>query len=265
MRAITSSDELTWTPPAASAGHGVPLVRALIAQILGGAAVALYTQLDIPAPVHPLLVQSVVAGAAGQALRLPVWWLPINAAIVPAALALRALSIAPAWFLAAFAVLLIFFWNTFRTRVPLYLSSARACERLAQLLPVDADARILDLGCGFGGVVLALRRLRPKLAITGLELAPLPSWLAQIRLRGDANSTVARRDFWQEDFAGYDVVYAFLSPEPMERLWDKARTQMRPGSLFISNSFIVPGVKPDLTLPLTAGGMRALYVWQVRG
>ena len=72
MRAITSSDELTWTPPAASAGHGVPLVRALIAQILGGAAVALYTQLDIPAPVHPLLVQSVVAGAAGQALRLPV-------------------------------------------------------------------------------------------------------------------------------------------------------------------------------------------------
>src|SRR3954447_6746443 len=265
MRAIASNDELTWTPPAPNGGRGVPLVRALIAQIVAGVAAALYTQLDIPAPVHPLLVQSVVAVTAGQALRLPLWWLPINAAFVPAAVAVRTLSISPVWFLAAFAVLLIFFWNTSRTRVPLYLSSARACERLAQLLPVDGHARVLDLGCGFGGVMLALRRLRPQLAIVGLELAPLPSWLAHLRVRGDAKSTVARRDFWQEDFGGYDVVYAFLSPQPMERLWDKVRTQMRPGSLFISNSFVIPGVRPDLTLPLTASGARALYVWQVRG
>src|SRR6478752_6229980 len=138
MRAIASSDELGWTAPAAHGGRGVPLLRALLAQVVAGVAVALYAQLDIPAPVHPLLVQSVVAAAAGQALRLPLWWLPINAAFVPAAVAVRALSISPAWFLSAFAVLLILFWNTFRTRVPLYLSSVRACERLAQLLPVDA-------------------------------------------------------------------------------------------------------------------------------
>ena len=265
MPAMQSSEELIWAPRAAEPARGVPLVRALLAQLAAGLIVAAYMQLVSRPPVHPLLVEGIAAAVMGQALRLPYWWLPINAAFIPAAVSLRGLSISPLWFLAAFAALLIVFWSTYRTRVPLYLSSERACERLAQLIPLDASARFLDLGCGFGGVMLALRRLRPKLQIAGLEVAPLPSWLARMRLRGDACSAVHRKDFWEEDFSGYDVVYAFLSPEPMERLWRKARAQMRPGALFISNSFVVPDVAPDLTLPLSHGGTRALYVWRVRG
>ena len=265
MPAIPSSDELSFAPRVALRGGGVPVVRALLAQLTAGALVAGYMQFAGQAPFHPLAVQGLVAGALGQALRLPLWWLPINVAFVPAAVAAHGLAISPLWFLAAFAGLLFVFWNTFRTRVPLYLSSARACDRLAQMVPVDTTARILDLGCGFGGVMLALRRLRPAVRLVGLELAPLPAWLARLRVRHDANSIVRRRDFWEEDFSGYDVVYAFLSPEPMQRLWAKVRAQMRPGSLFISNTFAVPGVPPDLTLPLTPGSARALYVWRVRG
>jgi SAM-dependent methyltransferase len=265
MPAIPSSEQLVWVPGATRSARGVPLLRALLAQGVGAIAVFAYTQLGTEVPVHPLLVHGLVAGIAGQLMRLPLWWLPINTAFVPAAAALRSLAIAPAWFFAAFALLSILFWNTFRTRVPLYLSSARACERLAQMIPAGADARVLDLGCGFGGVLLALRRLRPQLRVVGLELAPLPSCLAKLRTRGDANSTVQRKDFWKEDFGAYDVVYAFLSPEPMEQLWAKVRTQMRPGALFISNTFLVPGVPPDLTLPIAPRNARALYVWRVRG
>jgi|KBSSwiStaDraftv2_1062776.scaffolds.fasta_scaffold659234_2 SAM-dependent methyltransferase len=262
MPAIQSSEEAVFSPRAP--GRGVPLLRAALAQTAAGLLIAGYTHFIGQPPFHPLVVQGIVAGAAGQALRLPLWWLPINITFVPAAAAAQTLHISPLWFLAAFAGLLIVFWDTFRTRVPLYLSSARACTRLAQMLPADATARILDLGCGFGGVMLALRRLRPAVRLVGLELAPLPAWLARLRLRRDANSTVRRRDFWDEDFSDYDVVYAFLSPEPMEQLWAKARAQMRPGSLFISNSFGVPGVPPDLTLPLKSSSGRALYVWRIR-
>ena len=262
MPAIQSNDEVIFSPR--TPRRGVPLARAALAQVAAGLLVVAYMNLVGQLPYHPLVVQGIVAGVAGQALRLPLWWLPINIAFVPAAAAARTLQISPLWFLAAFAGLLIVFWNTFRTRVPLYLSSARACRRLAQMLPADATARILDLGCGFGGVMLALRRLRPAVRLVGLELAPLPAWLARLRLRRDANSTVRRRDFWDEDFSEYDVVYAFLSPEPMEQLWVKARSQMRPGSLFISNSFEVPGVPPDLTLPLKSTNGRALYVWRMR-
>src|SRR4051812_50169643 len=109
MRAIASNDELTWTPPAPSGGRGVPLVRALIAQIVAGVAAALYTQLDIPAPVHPLLVQSVVAVTAGQAPRLPLWWVPINAAFFSSGVAGVVLLISPGGFFAGFGACMGFF------------------------------------------------------------------------------------------------------------------------------------------------------------
>ncbi|HAD86437.1 MAG TPA: methyltransferase type 12, partial [Rhodospirillaceae bacterium] len=43
----------------------------------------------------------------------------------------------------------------------------------------------------------------------------------------------------------FDMVYCFLSPVPMERLYAKAKDEMQPGCLFVSNSFAVPGVEPD--------------------
>jgi len=57
-------------------------------------------------------------------------------------------------------------------------------------------------------------------------------------------------------------VYAFLSPVPMPDLWCKVRTEMRPGSLFVSNTFDVPGVAPDRVITL-GNGRRALLVWRL--
>jgi SAM-dependent methyltransferase len=265
MAAAQGSEALMWKPDAARAARGVPLLRAMLAQIAAALLLAAYLHLVDKPSLSPLAIQAIAAAAFGQALRLPCWWLPINAASVPGVVAVRSLVIAPVWFLAAFCLLLVIFWNTYRTRVPLYLSSRSACARLAQLLPSDASVRVLDLGCGFGGVIRALRQLRPRAEIIGLESAPLPSWVAKLRLRGDALSLVERRNFWDEDLVRYDVVYAFLSPEPMERLWRKVRSQMRPNTLFVSNTFAVPDVAPDLTLPLSPNGTRVLYVWRIRG
>jgi hypothetical protein len=264
MRAAHSSDGLIFTPVARKAPRGVPLPRALLAQVAAALLVAAYMQIPGNQLVNPILFQAIAAALLGHLLRLPYWWLPINAAFVPAALALSGAGVAPVWFLMAFAVLLVLFWNTHRTRVPLYLSSERACARLAELVPQGAPLRILDLGCGFGGVLRTLRALRPHSHVVGLELAPLPSWLAKLRMRKDSASRVERRDFWDEDLSQYELVYAFLSPEPMAQLWRKVRAQMRPNTLFVSNTFVVPEVAPDLTLPLTPNGNRALYVWRMR-
>jgi hypothetical protein len=68
-------------------------------------------------------------------------------------------------------------------------------------------------------------------------------------------------DFWNADLARHDVVYAYLSPAVMPRLWRKAQREMRPGTLLVSNSFTVPGVAPLKTIPYAAH--RALYVWRM--
>lgn len=205
-------------------------------------------------------IEGIAATAVGQLLGLPRWWMPINLLFVPSALLVTAQSLSPSWYLAGFVILTLLYWSTFSTRVPLYLSSREACRALLQLIP-GSRAEVLDLGCGFGGVIVRIARARPHVRVTGLELAPIPSLVAWLRLHRMPNAETTHGDFWKHDLARYDVVYAFLSPVAMAPLWRKARAQMKPGSLLVSNSFQVDGVQPDRVIPLIGRNSHALYVW----
>jgi SAM-dependent methyltransferase len=150
--------------------------------------------------------------------------------------------------------------------VPLYLSSGEASNALAGLLPLKQGFRLLDLGAGFGGVLADLRVKRPDGHFVGIEIAPLPFAVGWLRGKfSGRNCHLQRGNFWFHDMAPYDVVYAYLSPVPMGDLWRKAAAEMRPGSLLVSNTFPVPGVKPDETLQLADFHRSRLYLYRMRG
>jgi SAM-dependent methyltransferase len=134
---------------------------------------------------------------------------------------------------------------------------------LRALLPVHVAPRVIDLGCGLGDVIARLAPARFDASFVGYEVAPLPALVAWLRNRHHANVRIARRDFWAENLGTYDVVYAFLSPAAMPELWRKARAEMKPGTLLISNSFPVPGVEPDRIVPLAGRGSNALYLYRL--
>jgi SAM-dependent methyltransferase len=209
-------------------------------------------------------IEGGLAAALGYRLGLAPWWVPIQAGFVPGLAAMLVLDIPPLWFLAAFTVLVLVYWSTFRTQVPLYFSSRSVRERLCELLPARAGFSFIDLGCGLGGVLAHLGRTRPDGHYQGIEAAPLPYLISWLRARaGAADSHILWGSFWTLDLADYDVVYAYLSPIPMSDLWHKVRTEMRPGSLFISNSFDVADVNPTSMIKADGVGRSRLYVWQV--
>jgi SAM-dependent methyltransferase len=113
---------------------------------------------------------------------------------------------------------------------------------LAALTTEVHGLRFLDLGAGIGSVLHPLARERPDGHFTGVENAPATWLIGRLRTAGLANCDWRWGDIWRTDLAAYNVVYAFLSPAPMAALWEKVRQEMRPGSLFISNSFAVPDV-----------------------
>lgn len=201
------------------------------------------------------------AAILGAIAGLPVWWLPINLLFVPAAHALLGLQLPAVLYPAAFCVLFAVNSAVWRHRVPLFLSSAKVTARLLTLLPQHAGFRFLDLGCGTGSLLADLARARPDGSYHGIETAPLSFLLS--RWRAHAALRVTWGDFWPTDLAQYDVVYAYLSPVSMARLWDKARREMRPGSLLISNTFAVPGVAPAYTLPIGDRLRSTLLVWRM--
>jgi len=171
----------------------------------------------------------------------------------------------PAWIhLAIFVLLVLFYWSTFRTRVPLYLSGHKAWQALASLLPRAHAFRFIDLGSGLGGVPLYLEPNFPHGRFYGTEIAPAPWFISRVRawLKG-SRVNFMRDDYASLDLSRFDVVFAFLSPAAMPDLWQQARTQMRRGTLFISLAFLVEGRAPDHVLAGNAGARHTLYAWRM--
>lgn len=245
-----------------------PIAWAAIAQLLALALTAALARFSVLSGVALetlalLFVQGALAATISYALRLPVWWLLIQFCFVPALALASQSTISPAWYLAGFLLLALLFWSTFRTQVPLYLSRRRVWQALDNYLPRTAGLKFVDLGSGVGGLVAYLARQRPDSEFLGIECAPLPSTVGSLRMLGLPNARSGRGDLWSESLSAHDVVFAYLSPVPMPALWEKARREMRPGTLFISYRFIVPGVTPTEIITLDDWGHTRLYVWRM--
>lgn len=242
-----------------------PLRSALLAQLLGGAVVAILLVAFPGLFATPLVAagaQGVCAALISARLSAPKWWLPIHLVFLPAALYINQFGIAPGWYLFAFVLLLLVYWRTDQSQVPLYLSNAATAQAVLQLLPAE-PCRVIDLGCGHGGLLRHLARARPDCEFLGIEHAPLPwlwGWLAS---RSLPNLSIRRGDFWREPLAPFDVAYAFLSPAPMPRLMTQARSQMRPGTLLVSNSFVVPGEPTEQVVEVADRRETRLYCYRL--
>lgn len=244
----------------------LPALRACAAQLLALALVLALAWFAERAGIvlalwQAALIQGLLAALLGAWLGLARWWWPIQLLFLPAALVVSALAVPPGVFLALFALLVLAYWSTFRTQVPYYPSSPAVWEAVAAALPQDRAVRVIDIGSGLGGMVMTLQAQRPESHFEGIELAPLPWLISRLRalLRG-STAQLRRGDYEALDFAQYDAVFAYLSPAAMERLWHKARREMRPGSMLFSYEFPIPGQLPNRTL-LPGNGGSVVYLW----
>lgn len=216
--------------------------------------------------MQALFAQSLLALLLTRRMRLAWWWCVIQP-LFPfvLVLALQAPRQIPSWlYLAAFLVLLALYWSTYRTQVPYYPSNRQAWLALDELLPKDRPIHMVDIGSGLGGLVLHMAQKYPQSRFTGIEIAPLPWLVSQLRLGASTgNAQFLRNNYEQFNFADFDVVFAYLSPAAMPALWAKAKSEMRSGSILVSYEFPIVGeiehlsIYPDNSLM----NHRKLYVW----
>ena len=194
--------------------------------------------------------------------RQPWWWRVIHAGFMPLVWFTQSLAIDPGWFLFAAILLLLVFRGALSGQVPLYLSNKQTVTALGELLVERGPSRFLDLGAGLGSTTVPLADALPDSHFTGYENAPLTWLVGRFFSLGRPNIRWRWDDLWMANLGDYDVVYAFLSPAPMPRLWEKVQAEMKPGSLFISNSFPVPGATPDQVIEVDCTPPRPLYCYQ---
>lgn len=211
-----------------------------------------------------VLLMGILAAAIGRGFSLRPAWAP-GLLLFPWALDQLLRHPLPIWvWPAGLAALLLVFGGGVLTRVPLYNSNRAAWEELLGLLP-EGLVRFVDLGAGLGGPLAFLARIRPDGFFLGVEASPLTftlAWLRTLPVRG--NCKVLWGSLWNQDLSGFEVVYAFLSPAPMAEVWAKVEREMRPGTLFVSHTFEVPGVEPDERIPLPGRSDACLLVYRIK-
>ncbi len=238
-----------------------PVILAVIAQVCGAFIVGQVATPDLPALW--LGLHGAIAAAITVALGGSRWWIPFQM-LIPFAIQAGLAWNLPGWvWLVCLVVIVLFYGGGVVTRVPLYLSNQAACQALVELLGDRPSPRAVDLGAGFGGPMRHLAQTLPGGFFVSVEASPMTCLGAWLLARGFPRRLRVRwADLWSEHLGVYDLVYVFLSPEPMPRIWAKVQAEMRPGTLLVSNTFPVPGEIPERVIDLPGRADARLYVYR---
>lgn len=223
-----------------------PVLLALLSQAVAFGAVLLAARsgwLHL-VPLAWLMVEAIVAALLGRALGLAWWWTPLNFVLPWMVQGASAAALPGGAYLGGLVGLVLVFGGGLFTRVPLYNANRAAWRALERRIPAEATS-FVDLGCGLGGPLAHLATTRPELRLVGIEASPLTFLVAWLRCLPHRRVKVRLGSLWSAQLGDFDVVYAFLSPAPMPRLWEKAKAEMRPGTLLLSHTFAVPGHAED--------------------
>lgn len=153
-----------------------------------------------------------------------------------------------AWLILATFLFAVFYFLTIVYRVFFgsnYLPSPK--EAIAHAMQkVKAGDTVIDLGFG-NGEVLEAALLAKAGVVIGYELdlyRLIPVWIRSWQWKYHDRLQLRFSDIWLANLKHADVVYTFMAPGQMQRLYQKVKREMKPGTWFIAYKHPVPDVKP---------------------
>lgn len=166
----------------------------------------------------------------------------------------------------AFLIALSIVWSTLQTGISPMMSSGKACQAMLASTSPPANGPLIDLGSGWGTLVVALAREYPHHQVIGYELSWFP-WLVSIirkySLRLD-NLTIYRKDFTKADLGNASVLFCYLFPGGMDALHKKLKRELFHEIRIVSNTFALPSCQPVNVTKLKDIYQTPVYVyhWQ---
>lgn len=210
-----------------------------------------------------VIMQSISALALCTVAGMAIWWRWIHACFPLAIFVMSMWTVPNEIYLIGFLISLGVFWTTFRSQVPFFPSRPIVREKVAALIPDNKPFRMVDIGSGLGDLSMHIAKVKKNSQVEGIEIAPMPWLISMLRAKlSRSPATFTLGNYYELDFSEYDLVFAYLSPAAMPALWQKAKQEMRPGSLLVSYEFDIP----DAMVSFTIGNgiqMPAIYVWEM--
>jgi len=215
------------------------------------------------ATTYQLIFIALAAALLSYWIGLPKWWCWINALFPIMVGIFQSFNWSSSIFLAGFLILALFYWSNFLTRVPYYPSTVVVWSEIADLLPSNQPVNVLEIGSGFGGFCLFIKKQKPDATVVGVELSPI-IWLYS-RMRQQAlkiNCQFLRQDYRRMNFAQQDLIFAFLSPAAMPALYLQAKKQMKTGAILASYCFEIPCAHNETIEKIEISYGKTLHIWR---
>lgn len=140
-------------------------------------------------------------------------------------------------------IYLIAFFIKSKGELPPFIASVGApkkavIEQASAFLKQHPSAKIADLGCGSGSLLIPLAQKFPNHQFVGYEWDFIPYFWAKLKSHKIPNIKFLRRDFFKEDLSQFQLVLCYLGTgEIQKRIGSKLNNELSSDSLIISEIF----------------------------
>ncbi len=154
-------------------------------------------------------------------------------------------------------------WSTLRTGISPTMSSGKACKAMLDSVEDTNSGPLIDLGSGWGTLVVAVARQYPERQVIGYELSWFPWLVSVIRKHslGLGNLTLYRKDFRTAELGNASVLFCYLFPGGMVNLYEKLNRERFNEILIVSNTFALPSCQPTSIIRLNDLYRSPVYVY----
>lgn len=157
-------------------------------------------------------------------------------------------------------------WSTLKTGISPMMSSNKACKAMLDEIDMNKEGPLIDLGSGWGTLIIAVAQRYPHKQVIGYELSWFP-WLVSTILKGILrldNLTIYRKDFKNAELNTASNLVCYLFPGAMTELQEKLAQEVVNDVTIVSNTFALPSYPPTRVIKLKDFYHTPIYVYHWR-
>lgn len=144
--------------------------------------------------------------------------------------------------------------------VPFVPTRQHSLKEVFQPITFGKKDVFFDLGAGDGRLVFFANR-RYGIKAVGIELNPILYLYSRFKARVTGNQAVKfyRRNFFDQNLSEATVIYLFLFPEVVNRLYPKFKKECKKGTIIISHGFQITALSSQMVQTLTKKPFSTYY------
>lgn len=155
----------------------------------------------------------------------------------------------------------IYFWYW----VPFVPSSDYKIDELVENMKLKKWQKFLDIWCWDWRILEKVKIKYPDNIVNWIENSPDIYKLAIKKKKiNNLDYKIIKWDFFKEIFSDYDVIFTFMTPYLMKKIWKKIKNECKDWTLFYSNAYEIKWEKIFKTIKIEKWKYCSyLYIYKV--